>query len=123
QFAPAFAVIAADFDGDGSEDIFLSQNFFATQPGTARCDAGRGLLLKGDGHGGLTAMRGQDSGVLVYGEQRGAAAADYDADGRLDLAVSQNGAETKLYHNLGARPGLRVRLNAGRGNPTGVGAT
>jgi len=35
---------------------------------------------------------------------------DFDGDGRLDLAVSQNAAETKLYKNVAARPGLRVRL-------------
>jgi hypothetical protein len=122
QFAPAFGVVVADFDGDGSEDIFLSQNFFPLQPMVARLDAGRGLLLQGDGHGGFTAMPGQQSGVLVYGEGRGAAACDYDGDGRVDLAVSQNGAQTKLYHNMAGRPGLRVRLKGGRGNPQAIGA-
>jgi len=29
QLAPAFAVLLGDFDGDGAEDVFLSQNFFA----------------------------------------------------------------------------------------------
>ena len=122
QFAPAVAVVAADFDGDGTEDVFLSQNFFDTEPQTSRCDAGRGLLLQGDGKGGLRAVPGQDSGITVYGEQRGAAAADYDHDGRVDLAVTQNATETKLYHNRGAKPGLRVRLAGPPGNPTGVGA-
>src|SRR5262245_62046779 len=59
QFSPVFAVVVADFDGDGSEDIFLSQNFFATEPQTARADAGRGLLLKGDGKDGCIAVAGQ----------------------------------------------------------------
>jgi hypothetical protein len=36
--------------------------------------------------------------------------------------VGQNEAETKLYHNVGAKPGLRVRLVGSGGNPTGVGA-
>jgi len=58
----------------------------------------------------------------VYGEQRGAALCDYDGDGRVDLVVTQNGAETKLYHNVGARPGLRVKLNGPSGNPAGIGA-
>ena len=30
---------------------------------------------------------------------------------------------TRLYHNLRAQPGLRVRLIGPPGNPTGVGAT
>jgi hypothetical protein len=122
QLAPAFSVIAADFDGDGFEDIFLSQNFFANQPEVPRYDAGRGLMLRGDGTGHFTAMSGDVSGIKVYGEQRGAAAGDYDQDGRLDLTVTQNGAATKLFHNLHAKPGLRVRLEGPPGNPDGLGA-
>ena len=52
QFAPVFGIVAADFDGDTHEDIFLSQNFFAVQPTISRNDAGVGLLLLGDGKGG-----------------------------------------------------------------------
>src|SRR2546425_163015 len=65
---------------------------------------------------------GQVSEIAVYGDQRGAAFADYDGDGRVDLVISQNGAETKLYHNEHARPGVRVRLVGGPGNPRAIGA-
>jgi hypothetical protein len=122
QFAPAFAAVTADFNGDGNEDLFLGENFSQTEVGTPRFDAGRGLLLYGDGKAGLTPVPGQRSGIAIYGDQRGAAAADYDRDGRVDLAVSQSAAETKLYHNLGAAPGLRVRLQGPPGNPDAVGA-
>jgi hypothetical protein len=121
QFTPAFAVVATDFDGDGHEDIFLSQNFFAVEPETSRYDAGRGLLLKGDGHGALHPVPAGESGIAIYGEQRGAAAADFDGDGRVDLVVAQNAAETRLYKNLRAKPGLRVRLKGPAGNPRGIG--
>ena len=123
QMAPAFGVCVGDFDGDGHEDIVLAQNFFAVQVETPRYDGGRGLLLKGDGQGGFQAVPGQDSGLQIYGEQRGAAVADYDRDGRLDLAITQNGAATKLYRNVGAKPGLRVRLEGPPANPDGVGAS
>jgi hypothetical protein len=122
QLAPVLAVCVGDMDGDGHEDIFLSQNFFATQPEMPRLDAGRGLWLRGNGTGTLMPVPGQESGVKIYGEQRGAALCDYDEDGRIDLVVTQNGAETKLYHNTGARPGLRVRLAGPAANPSGVGA-
>ncbi|HTD67542.1 MAG TPA: VCBS repeat-containing protein, partial [Candidatus Limnocylindria bacterium] len=122
QFAPAFGIVAADFDGDGDEDIFLAQNFFETDGETSRYDAGRGLLLYGNGRGEFTSVSGQENGLMLYGEQRGAAVCDYDGDGRLDLAVGQNGAETKLFHNQKAKPGLRVRLQSAEGNAIGVGA-
>jgi hypothetical protein len=121
QFAPAFAVVVADFDGDGNEDVFLSQNFFAVEPETSRYDAGRGLYLKGDGRGGLHPVSGAESGITIYGEQRGAAAADFDGDGRVDLVVSQNAAETRLFRNIHGKPGLRVRLKGPPGNPRGIG--
>ncbi len=122
QFAPVFGVNVADFDGDGREDVFLSQNFFAMRPEEPRLDAGRGLLLRSAGAGKLVPMPGQESGVKVYGEQRGSAAGDFDEDGRVDLVVTQNGGETKLYRNAGAKPGLRVRLGGPPGNPLGIGA-
>ena len=68
------------------------------------------------------AVPGQESGVKVYGEQRGSALCDYDGDGRVDLVVSQNGAASKLYRNVGGQPGLRVRLVGGGSNGTGIGA-
>ncbi len=122
QFAPVFGVVVADFDGDGAEDCFLSQNFFGNQPQVPRYDAGRGLLLQGDGAGHFRAIPGRESGLQLFGEQRGCAAADYDQDGRVDLAVTQNGAETKLFHNHNAKAGLRVRLIGPPGNPDGFGA-
>jgi enediyne biosynthesis protein E4 len=122
QWAPAFGISVADFDGDGNEDIFLSQNFFPVQPQTPRNDSGRGLLLRGDGTGAFTAVPGHVSGLLIYGQQRGSAWADYDHDGRVDLVVTQNGARTKLFRNVSAEPGLRVRLEGPPGNPHGAGA-
>ncbi len=121
QIAPAFGIVVADFDGDGREDLFLAQNFSPTASGTMRFSAGAGQLLLGDGRGGFRALGVRESGIAVLGDGRGAAAADYDADGRVDLAVAQNGAATTLWHNARAVPGLRVSINGGVNNPLGVG--
>jgi len=122
QLAPCFAACVADYDGDGNEDIFLGQNFFAVGSDTSRYDAGRGLWLQGDGTGGFRSVPGQESGVKVYGQQGGAAVCDFDEDGRTDLVVSQNGAQTRLFRNVQGKPGLRVRLQGPDRNPRGIGA-
>jgi hypothetical protein len=121
QFAPAFGVTVADYDGDGNDDVFLAQNYFSAQPETLRNDAGRGLLLLGDGKGGMKPVTAGESGIAIYGEQRGCAMSDYDGDGRVDLVVAQSNDQTRLLHNRRARPGLRVRLEGGPGNPQCVG--
>ena len=100
QFAPALAVAVGDFDADGAQDIFLAQNFFRVDSQTSRYDAGRGLWLRGDGHGNFAPLSGDESGIKIYGEQTGVLLTDFDGDGKVDLAVRQQNAETKFYRNV-----------------------
>jgi hypothetical protein len=122
QFSMAFGVSVADFDGDGSDDVFLAQNFFGMDPETSRQDAGAGLILLGDGKGNFRALGPAEAGFAIYGEQRGCAVADFDHDGRTDLVVGQNSGPTRLLRNARALPGVRVTVRGPRENPTGVGA-
>jgi hypothetical protein len=122
QFSPAFGVAVGDFDADGREDVFLSQNFFGVEEETARYDGGLGLWLRGDGRGDFEPVTAGASGIRIHGQQRGCAVADFDADGRLDLAVAQHNDSTKLFRNARGAPGLRIRLKGPAGNPQGIGA-
>ncbi len=122
QLSPAFGIAVADFDNDGREDVFLSQNFFATSPGTHRYDAGRGLILRGNGNGSFESIPHHTSGVALYGEQRAAAIADFNRDGRSDLVVTQNGSDTKLFLNNTPKSGIRASLQGPPSNPAAIGA-
>ena len=55
---------------------------------------------------------------------RGAAYADIDNDGMLDVLISTNGGPALLYRNLAESPGqaLRIRTAGTRSNRDGIGA-
>ena len=122
QWAPVFGITVSDLDGDGLSDLFLAQNFFGTEPRSDRLNGGSGQVLLGTENGGFRPLAPEISGVRLYGEQRGAAACDFDGDGRVDLVVAQNGEATQLLRNQGALPGLRVHLRMTAPDRWAVGA-
>lgn len=125
QFSAGFSTVVSDFDNDGFEDIFLSQNFYAVSDPQSkpRLDAGRGLWLRGDGTGNFESIPGQVSGVKLYGEQRGAAFGDYNQDGKIDLVVSQNSADTHVFLNENKKAGFQIKLAGPPGNTEGIGSS
>ena len=103
QLSPCFGIAIADFDGDGKQDIFLNQNFSGTELETSPYNDGVGVLLRGDGKGGFTAVPPRDSGILLPGDGRGCVALDWNHDGRPDLIATQNNGATHLLTNRKGR--------------------
>ena len=58
------------------------------------------------------------------GQYRGAAFADFDNDGRIDIVVSNINGPARLYHNVTPNPGhwLAISLTGTKSNRDGIGA-
>ncbi len=89
QFAPISASLAGDFDQDGTIDLMTGGNFFGVTPVEGRYDASYGLLLRGDGRGGFTAVELDTSGLVLAGQVRRMAFLN-DAQGRRLVVVAMN---------------------------------
>ena len=70
QFAPIYASLAGDFDGDGKTDLLVGGNFYGVIPMLGRYDASYGLMLRGDGRGGFTPVDMEQSNLVIDGEVR-----------------------------------------------------
>jgi hypothetical protein len=87
-------VAAADFDNDGDVDIYVCRRREGTQPAP-------NWLFVNDGAGQFS-EEAAARGVAVDGQSNGAAFADVDRDGDLDLFVVQTAAVTDSLPKLGA---------------------
>ncbi|SDX17159.1 CRTAC1 family protein [Litoreibacter albidus] len=111
-----------DVDNDGRPDLFIAKGNVDQMPGMATRDPNNLLMQNPDGTFTETAHA---AGVATFERARGAAFADFDLDGRLDLVVSNRRAPLELYRNEteGTRNWLRVSLRQAGGNRDAVGAT
>ncbi len=117
QFSPVFGMVNGDFDGDGLEDLALAQNFFDVPWDQGRLDAGLGVALQNMGGEKWKVLTPTESGIKVRGQARAMAAADYNLDGRMDLAVAQHEGPVLLYNNNGGSQGVTVFVLSRDGAP------
>ncbi len=95
QFAPVYASLAADFDGDGRTDLLLTGNVYGVQPALGRYDASYGLLLSGSGDGRFTAVDMEQSHLVIDGEVRHLGLVRRANGGRL-IVVARNDARLQI---------------------------
>jgi hypothetical protein len=110
-----------DVDNDGRSDLFIAKGNVDQMPGMATRDPNNLLMQNSDGTFYEAAAQ---AGVATVQRSRGAALADFDLDGRLDLLVSNRRAPLEIYRNITPETGhwLRVSLRQSGGNTRAVGA-
>jgi hypothetical protein len=116
QFAPVYAAMAEDFDGDGRVDILLGGNFDGVTPLLGRYDASYGLLLRGDGTGRFASVDLVESGLLIEGQVRDMKPLRH-ASGRM-IAIARNNDRLQLVRPL--RAPAPTRVVSARPSPAGA---
>ncbi|HEX8025715.1 MAG TPA: CRTAC1 family protein [Candidatus Limnocylindrales bacterium] len=124
----AWQPIFDDVNNDGRIDLFVSKGNVKGQLDHAMADPSNLLLGQPDG----TFKEAADAaGIVTFDKSRGAALADFNLDGRLDLVLAKYGAPVQIWRNAGpvcgdgcAAPAhwLAIRLQEGLWNLDAIGA-
>ncbi|MDH3456083.1 MAG: VCBS repeat-containing protein, partial [Gemmatimonadota bacterium] len=102
QFAPIYAALPGDFDGDGYTDVVLAGNFSGVPPVRGQYDASYGLLMRGDGTGSLAAVDLEASNLVIDGQVRDLALLRHADGGRL-IVVARNDDSLQILRPLRLR--------------------
>ncbi len=89
QLAPVNDILAEDFNRDGHVDLLLSMNDYNTETNMGWSDAAHGLMLIGDGSGGMLSLTAAESGFYVPGDARDIDIRENQNKEKV-IAVSQN---------------------------------
>lgn len=111
----------ADVDNDARPDLFIAKGNVDAMPDFAEADPNNLLMGQPDG---TFREAGLEAGVASMATARGAALADLDLDGRVDLVVANRRAPAQVWRNVTAGAGhwIALRLEAPGANRDGVGA-
>ena len=109
-----------DIDNDGRDDLFIAKGNVDQMPSNAIHDPNNLLMQQPNGS---FVERADVAGIATTERARGAALADFDGDGRLDLVVVNRRAPLELWQNAtpdtGHWAGIEPRME---GNSRAVGA-
>lgn len=108
-----FGVFFLDFDLDGRLDLFAANGHVDSRIRRVKSHlsyAQRPLLYRNRGDGSFEEM-GAASGLVDTLVGRGAAYADFDGDGDLDVLIAANNGRPALYRNEGGNRNRCLRVN------------
>jgi hypothetical protein len=104
QISPARSMALVDVNLDGKLDLVIGQNDFSPAPRFGRLDGGVSMVLLGDGHGGFTPLRADQSGISIPSEVRHLSVVDLNHDGRPDLVFLLSPGKIVSYLNQAQKP-------------------
>jgi hypothetical protein len=122
----SFGLFFFDYDLDGREDLFVANghiepdiNRIQPQVGYAQLP----LVFHNEGHDRFQEA-GKSLGFTRKLVARGAAYADFDNDGALDILLTTNGGPAYLFRNVGGsrNNAIRIKTVGTRSNRDGIGA-
>ena len=96
QISPTKAILAQDFDGNGTIDLLLAGNDYGQAVEFTRSDAGNGTLLLGDGKGAFQFVSNRSSGFWASRDVRNMVSIKM-AGGKQGIVVANNFSEPQVF--------------------------
>lgn len=96
-----------DVQNDGRDDVFIAKGNVEQMPDSAMKDPNNLLIQTADGRFDEFADR---AGIATFARSRGAALADFNLDGLLDLAVVNRRAPLEIYRNMTGTSGRWISI-------------
>lgn len=97
QIAPMMGTCLMDLNDDGALDIVTVGNMFGADREIVKYDAGKGLVMLGDGQGGFRSVPTRESGFGIDADSRSLVCANSTKDGAQHLLVFVNQGPAYLY--------------------------